>query len=132
MVPALKSDSSLDEDKVREAAKIYRKESSRPLHKYQKQINEAAQDICLKNPTMLRNCARVYEAARKVVDSTYTFKKAKIRSKKFMTSGPAPVKQRKLNKEYQEHKMKELEDKLKDVSERIAYKEKRREACEGV
>ena len=28
--------------------------------------------------------------------------------------------------------MKELEDELKNVSERIAYKEKRREACEGV
>ena len=49
-----------------------------------------------------------------------------------MTSGPAPAKRRKLNKEYREHRMKELEDELKNVSERIAYKEKRREACEGV
>lgn len=122
----------MDEDEVREAAKIYRKESSRPLNEYQKQINEAAQDICLKNPTMLRNRARLLEAAREVVDSTYTFKKGKSRSKKFMTSGPAPAKRRKLNKEYREHRMKELEDELKNVSERIAYKEKRREACEGV
>ena len=81
---------------------------------------------------MLWNRARLLEAAREVVDSTYTFKKGKSRSKKFMTSGPAPVKRRKLNKEYREHRMKELEDELKNVSERIAYKEKRREACEGV
>lgn len=106
----------MDEDEVREAAKIYRKESSRPLNEYQKQINEAARDICLKNPTMLRNRARLLEAAREVVDSTYTFKKGKSRSKKFMTSGPAPAKHRKLNKEYREHRMKELEDKLKNVS----------------
>ena len=81
---------------------------------------------------MLRNCARLLEAAREVVDSTYTFKKGKSRSMEFMTSGPAPVKRRKLNKEYREHRMKELEDELKNVSERIAYKEKRREACEGM
>ena len=112
----------MDEDEVREAAKIYRKESSRPLNEYQKQINEAAQDICLKNPTMLRNRAHL-EAAREVVDSTYTVKKGKSRSKKFMTSGPAPAKRHKLNKEYREHRMKELEDELKNVSERIAYRD---------
>ena len=111
---------------------IYILSVSRPLNEYQKQINEAAQGICLKNLTMLRNRARLLEAAREVVDSTYTLKKGKSRSKKFMTSGPAPAKRRKLNKEYWEHRMKELEDELKNGSERIAYKEKRREACEGV
>ena len=64
---------------------------------------------------MLWNRARLLEAAREVVDSTYTFKKGKSRSKKFMTSGPAPAKWHKLNKEFREHRMKELEDELKHV-----------------
>ncbi len=76
MVPTLDGDKGLEEY-IREAAKIYRKQTSRPLTPYQKQINECAQDICIKNPTMLRSRARLLEAAREVVDSTYAFKRVR-------------------------------------------------------
>ena len=82
----------------------------------EKLLRSTGKRVAVKNLTILRNRARLLEAAREVVDSTYTFIKGKSRFKKFMTSGPAPAKQRKLNKEYREHRMKELEDKLKNVS----------------
>lgn len=129
MVPTLQSDVSLDEEEVREAAKIYRKEKSRPLTEYQRLINEAAQEICIQNPTMLRSRARLLEAAREKVDSTYSFKKGKSRSKKYMTSVPSP-KRSKISKEFREQRMKEVEDELQNLCERIEYKEKRRRIAE--
>ena len=131
MLPNLQSDTSLDEEEVREAAKIYRKEKRRPLTDYQKQVNDAAQNICMKNPTMLRSRARLLEAAREIVDSTYSFKKGQSRSKKYVSSAPVP-KRPKISKDFREHRMKELEDELQNLSERIDYKHKRRMTCEGV
>lgn len=127
----MKSDASLDKMEVREAAKIYRKEKSRPLTEYQKRINEVAQEICVQNPTMLHMRGRLLEKAREKVDSTYSFKKGKSRSKKYLTSSSAP-KRCKLNKEYREQRMKGLEDELQNIRERIEYKEKRRSHSEGI
>lgn len=116
---------------MREAAKIYRKEKSRPLTEYQKRINEVAQEICLQNPMMLRKRGCLLEKAREKVDSTYSFKKGKSRAKKYLTLTSAP-KRRKLNKEYREQRMKELQEELQNVRERVEYKEKRRRTSEDM
>ena len=116
---------------MKEAAIIYRKEKSRPLTEYQKRINEVAQEICLQNPTMLRKRGCLLEKAREKVDSTYSFKKGKSRAKKYLTLSSAP-KRRKLNKEYREQRMKELQEELQNVRERVEYKEKRRRTSEDM
>lgn len=41
-------------DEIKEMAKIYQKETSRPLTPYQKRMNEAAQELCLQNPALLQ------------------------------------------------------------------------------
>ena len=42
-------------DEIKEKAKIYRKETNRPLTSYQKKMNLAAQELCLQNPALLLN-----------------------------------------------------------------------------
>ena len=44
---------SAKEERIREDSKIYRKDDKRPLSAYQKAINSAAGNICVRDPTML-------------------------------------------------------------------------------
>lgn len=75
-------DQNLEEDALREQATVYKKETVRPLSRYQHKINEAAQEICIKSPSMLRNCSALLDAARVRVNESYNFKKGKSRSKR--------------------------------------------------
>ena len=81
--PALALDRDLDEKQIREEARIYRKESKRPLSLYQKKMNAAAEEICLVNPSMLVKRSDLVEAARvRIIEEGFQFKKGKSRSKK--------------------------------------------------
>jgi len=70
---ALANDAGMSQDRIKESALIYKKESIQPLTEYQKSINNAAQEICLKNPIYLRSRQRLLDAARNMVDRTYSF-----------------------------------------------------------
>ena len=122
---------NVSEEDIRAEATIYKKESTRPLSGYQKRINEVAQDICLKNPSMLRSRSKLLEAARKVVDETYQFKKGKSRSKRHNPPSGLPKRQ-KVSKTIRLERMKHIEDDIRNIKERIAYKEKRRQTAEGM
>jgi len=79
-------------DRIREMAKIYRKESLKP---YEERINSAAGDICVADPSMLKNKGELLKLARKRVDeSGYSYKKGKSRSSVFGT-GKEPLPKRK-------------------------------------
>ena len=80
---------------------------------------------------MFMSRARPLEAAREIVDSTYSFKKGQSKSKKYVSFAPVS-KCPKIIKDFREHRMKELEDELQNLSERIDYKHKRRMTCEGL
>lgn len=56
-----------DEEKVREAARIYKKKSSRPLSNYQKQVNEEAAQLALSDPSLLNRRGDLLELAQKRV-----------------------------------------------------------------
>ncbi len=71
-------------DSIKSAASIYKKNSLRPLTTYQISINKAAEDICVNNPSMLRNRFLLLEEARSKVNETYDFKKGKSRSKRYV------------------------------------------------
>lgn len=100
---------------------IYKKETSRPLSKYQKAINKAAQSLCVHQPSLLRNRQALIERARdKLFADVFQFVKGKSRSKKFSDSDEPPKKKRpKLNQEIRDKKVGELQQ------ERIDFKEKR-------
>ncbi len=58
----LESDRQLEENKIRELATIYKKESVRPLSDYQRRVNEIAQEACIKNPSMLRSRKKLHQS----------------------------------------------------------------------
>ncbi len=125
----LESDRQLEENKIRELATIYKKESVRPLSNYQRRVNEIAQEACIKNPSMLRSRKKLLELACTRVDDTYQFKKGKSRSKRHNPMLPAP-KRKKTNQNMRLVRMKTLEDDIKNTEECVVYKEKRRQVAE--
>ena len=71
--------SFLDEEEIVEGAKLYRKETARPLTDYQKRINEEAGKIALKRPSLIQKGCRniLLQEARETVVKTYPLKKGK-------------------------------------------------------
>lgn len=81
MPPSKKIDKDA-EDKIREQAVIYQKESKRSLTEFQKLVNQFAGDIALGDPALLSKRGELLEAAKTAVyDSGYNFKKGRSRSK---------------------------------------------------
>ena len=122
------------EAKVREQAIIYSKEIKRPLSAYQKQINEFAGDIAVRNPSLLTKRGELLEAARaSVYESGYTYKKGHSRSKRFSSSSSSePPKRPKLNQEIRERRIHDLTEEISDLDKRISFKEKRVNAAANV
>ena len=121
----------VDEDKVRDEAVIYKKT---PLPEYHKRINEAAGDIAIRNPCLLTKRSQLLEAARVAVyESGYKFKKGNSRSKVLATeSATTTPKRPKLNLDIREGRIKDLNEEISDISQRIDYKEKRVTAAANV
>jgi predicted ribosome quality control (RQC) complex YloA/Tae2 family protein len=120
-------------EEISEAAKIYKKDNVHPLTEYQKKINEAATNICLKNPSMLACRARLLDTCRDVVNSDNKFKKGKSWSKRYVQSSEDPVpKRRKITREIRESRLNDLETKKKLLNQKVLYKEKRREMAENI
>ena len=71
---------SAKEERIREDSKIYRKDDKRPLSAYQKAINSAAGNICVRDPTMLTKKGELLALAKEqVYESGFQFKKGKSR-----------------------------------------------------
>ena len=120
-----------EEAEIKEKAIIYRKESKRPLSQYHHRMNAAAQEICLKNPSMLTKRGELQLAAQDaVVRSGYQFKKGHSRSKKLV--GEPQLKRPKMDKDLRTQRIQELKEDIKDCNDRILFKEKRCEAASAV
>lgn len=64
-------------------------------------------------------------------DETYQFKKGKSRSKRYNPTPPSP-KRKKMNQDARLARMKTLEDDIKNIKDRVSYKEKRRQVAEDM
>ena len=79
----LEDHKNFSHEKIREMAIIYKKESKRPLTSYQRRINEAAQELCIKNPGLLHKRKLLMEEARqKILDEGFQFVKGKSQSRR--------------------------------------------------
>lgn len=114
-----------------EKAIIYRKQTSRPLSKYQQAINAASQEICNANPRFLLGKRKdLIEAARdKIIAEGFQFVKGKSRAKG-MASDDTP-KRKKSSADVRQKRMREIEEDLKDVKDRIGFKEQHCIAAEN-
>ena len=120
-----------EEAEIKEKAIIYRKESKRPLSQYHHRMNAAAQEICLKNPSMLTKRGELQLAAQDaVIRSGYQFKKGRSRSKKL--AGDPQLKSPKMDKDLRTQRIQELKEDIKDCNDRILFKEERCEAASAV
>ena len=126
-------DPDLDRDEILEQAVIYKRDKVRPLTKYQRCINETAQELSLQNPLLLRSRQKLLCAAREKVDVTYQFKKGKSRSKRHASSSDEqPPKRAKVCQDVRENRMKLVQEEISNLNERLSYKRKRRLAAETV
>ena len=114
----------MEAEELRKASMIYKK----GLSKYQQHINAAAEMLCKKNPAMIRRRGELLELARNEVHkSGYVYKKGKSRAKGFCSS-EITRKRPKLDRDFRERRIKELEEDLASIRNRITIKEKRSEA----
>lgn len=122
-----------EKEKIREMAVIYKKEKTRKLSNYHKAMNKAAQDLCIRNPALLRQRSVLIEKAReKIVAEGFQFVKGKSRSKKesieaseSSDSTERGTKRRKLSKSIRSERLEALGEDLKNMDDRIKFKEKR-------
>ncbi len=116
------------DDYIRVEAKIYgRNNPAQKLTTHQMEVNNAAIELALSDPNLLLSRQKLLELARtKVKDDGYNFKKGKSRSKQAQSDSPAP-KRSKTSETLRAKHITELEEDIKDLDERLKFKEKRRD-----
>lgn len=119
-----------------EAAKIYRKECSRPLTQYQKQVNEEAIHLALNDPSLLNRRGELMKLAQsQVYQKGYQFLKGKSRSKRFASptlEGSERPKRGKVSAEIRQKRIAALEEEIENVTQQLHFKEKRRIQAESI
>ena len=95
-------------------------------------MNDAAGDICVRNPIMLSMRGELLELARKSVnDSGYEYKKGKSRSKRFGSASSVKAstpKRPKLDQEFRARRMQQIQEEVKTINTQLSFKERRVEA----
>ena len=121
----------MNEDYIRKQSKIYGRNSTRSLSKYEERINETSAQLCLQTPDLLSDRTLLLKECRRVVDEEgYNYKKGKSRSRSLNPDVSSdPPKRKKINEEYRLSRIAELEEQIKDITDRLRYKEKRRESA---
>lgn len=78
---------SASDQYIKSKAVIYGRDPNKKITLYQKQVNTAAIELALADPSILQNCKLLLERARsKINDSGYKFKKGRSRSKLQVTN----------------------------------------------
>ena len=127
---------SLNEEvrqEITDQAIIFQKSTNRPLSDFQLHVNEAAIELALAQPSLVRKRGELLEMARKkVADDGYCFKKGESRSKVYGSGDAEPTvpKRLKLDQNIREERVKELEEDIAEISSHISFKEKRRTQAE--
>lgn len=98
-------------------------------------MNRAAAQLCLKNPSLLWSRGALLAEARVLVNDTgYVYKKGKSRSKVLNATSmrvPSP-KRAKVSSEARLNRLQVVQQDLKDIVDRLTFKEKRRQGAEAV
>ena len=91
---------------------------------FQLRVNEAAIELALVQPSLIRKRGELLENARKkAADDGYCFKKGKSRSKIIGNSDDAPTtsKRPKLDQTMRQDRIKDLEENIADISSHIVF-----------
>ena len=123
----------MNEDYIRKQSQIYGKNSTRNLSKYEELINEASAQLCLQTPNLSDRTLLLKECRRVVDEEGYDYKKGKSRSRSLNPDISSKLpKRKKINEEYRTSRIVELQERIKDITDQLGYKEKRRESASMV
>ena len=130
--------SEAQQEYIRRQATVYGKDPTKKLTSWHTKVNNAAYELALTDPNMLMLPKKelVDAAQKRVRDQGYIFFKGKSRSKHIrdpvLEESPVP-KRPKINEEMRSKKIVELKEDVKDLKDRLSYKEKQRnQATQGV
>ena len=118
----------LDTESIRDKAKIYTKSN---LNDYQKRINSASADLCVRNPALLlgKKGDLFTLAQEKVHEDGYQYKKGKSRSKRYIPEGEAKTKRPRLDSTARHERIVEIQDLISDIDRTIGFKQRRIETA---
>lgn len=118
------------EEYIKKQAVIFGRDpaKSSKLTTYHEKVNEAAKDLCLQNPELLSDRAKLLELSReKVHQEGYQYRKGTSRSKRLhYDSKQGTSKRPKISEDVRLRRISELEEDIKDATDQITIKEKRR------
>lgn len=124
-----------EKDEIKKRSQLY-VGRGKPLSAYHCAMNKAVAQLRLKNPSLLWNRGTLLEEAQKVVDeSGYIYSKGKFRSEHLhpsLETATTLPKRHTLLMETRTKHMEAVQENLKDISDRLSYKSKWRQAAETV
>ena len=117
---------------VRRQAMVYGKDPRKKLTPWHTKVNDAAFELAVSDPDILLQPRQelTKAAQQKVREQGYRFVKGKSRSKHTPNpdeSSPPPSKRPKVNETIRNKKITELQEDVKDLKDRLSYKEKQRD-----
>ena len=121
----------MDSEEIKKAAIIYKKE---PLSMYHLRVNEASQEICLRQPSLLRNRGKLLVLAQEKVHETgYAYRKGKSRSKSYGSCVEEATRAKRIKTTVGERtdRIKAIKEELSDLKDRVLFKRKRLEVAES-
>ena len=119
---------------IRKQAMVYGKDPTKKLTPWHEKVNDASYELALNdlNVLLLPKQELIEAAQKKVRDQGYNFIKGKNRSKHIhnpcLEELPSPAPKRpKVNDAIRKKKIAELQEDVKDLKDRLSYKEKQRD-----
>ena len=126
--PSVKSNNTLDEETIRKKAIFFEKN----VTSYQKSVNDASVNLCLKNPSLLfiKRGDLLNMAKDKVHEDGYNYKKGKSRSiKRSTTSDESVPKRSKIDTAERLRRINEIHEDIGHIDTQIEFKNRRIEAA---
>ena len=122
----------VDTDRIREEAKIYRKESNHPLSNYCKQVNKAAGELAITDPSLLTRHGDLLNLARSKVLSmwiqfcqrTVTFQKVFCATESLDTKVNTHTK---ISADVRQKRISAVTEDIANLDQQLFFKEKRRQ-----
>ena len=120
----------MDAEDIKKEAITFTKD---PLSNFSKKVNEAAQEICLRKPSLLKNRGKLLIlATQKVHEGGYVYRKGKSRSKAYGSGYEDASRPKRIKTTTDERcgRMQSIREELHDLRDRVAFKRKRLELAE--
>ena len=119
-----------DSEYIRSKAVIYGCDPGKKITQYQQEMNKAAIELALQDPSLRLSKQKLIAGARSKVNQVYNFKKGKSRSKESQSSTGSTPKRPKTTETLRLKHIGEIEEDVRDLCDQLEFKRKRQEQAE--